>query len=68
MSTTPTPSTADTILALLDGILASAGSLIPYGQLADFLIKVIQKGVSAYENQTGNPIDPSLIKPEAPLP
>jgi hypothetical protein len=71
MSTTPTPksnSVVDTVLALLDSILAAAGSLIPGGQLADLLVKIIQRGVTAYEDHTGKPIDPSLLKPINPIP
>ncbi len=73
MSTTPTPtppnppvpppSAADTILQFIDSILGIAGTLIPGGQLADLLVKIIQKGVSAYEAHTGQPIDPTLLKP-----
>ena len=61
------PSTVDSILALVDGILGLAGSVIPGGQLADALVKIVQKGVSAYEVHVGAPIDSSLIKPEAPI-
>jgi len=64
----PSTSLADNILTLLDAVLNAAGTLIPGGQLADLLVKIIQKGVSAYESNTGKPIDPSLIKPIAPLP
>jgi len=64
----PSTSLADNILTLLDAVLNAAGTLIPGGQLADLLVKIIQKGVSVYERNTGKPIDPSLIKPIAPLP
>ena len=65
---TPSPSLADTILALLDSVLAAAGTLIPYGQLVDLLLKIVQKGVAAYEDHTGQPIDPELIHPIDPIP
>lgn len=71
MSTTPTPSSnsvVDTVLSLLDAILSAAGTLIPGGQLADLLLKIIQRGVTAYESQTGKPIDPTLLKPIDPIP
>ena len=75
MSTPTPPNTAvsassitDTILAALDALLTSAGALIPFGNFADLLVKIIQKGVSAYEAHTGAPIDPSLLKPIDPLP
>lgn len=58
----------DKILAAVDAVLQIAGSAIPGGQLADALLKIIQKGVSAYETHTGQPIDYSLIKPIEPLP
>jgi len=63
----PSSSTADKVLAAIDAILAIAGSVIPGGQLADALVKIIQKGVSAYEAHTGQPIDSSLIKPIEPI-
>lgn len=71
MSTTPTPpnpplvqsSVADNILATLDALLTAAGTLVPGAQFADLLLKIVQKGVSAYEAHTGQPIDPSLLKP-----
>lgn len=73
MSTTPTPpipgapapSVPDTILTLVDSLLQAAGPLVPYEQLADMLLRIVQKGVAAYESHTGQPIDPTLIKPIA---
>ena len=35
--------------------------------LAQTLVNFVQAAAQAYQNQTGQPIDPSLIKPEAPL-
>ena len=61
------PSTVDSILAAIDAILGIAGNVIPGGQLADVIVKIIQKGVKSYEVQVGAPIDPSLIKPEDPI-
>ena len=71
MSTTPVPpstSLVDNILATLDALLNAAGSLIPGAQLADLLLKIVQKGVAAYEAHTGAPIDPTLLKPIDKLP
>ena len=75
MSTTPTPppnppsgSLADTILSVLDALLTSAGTIIPFGQYADLLVKIAQKGVLSYEAHTGKPIDPTLLKPIDPIP
>ena len=31
------------------------------------LVNIVQSGVQAYEDHTGRPLDPQLIKPEAPL-
>lgn len=73
MSTVPVPtppeqSLFDKILAMLDGILEAAGGLLPGAAFADLLLKIVQKGAAAYEAHTGQPIDPSLIKPIEPIP
>jgi hypothetical protein len=74
MSTTPTPpsppsgSLADAILFTLDALLTATGTLIPFGQYADLLVKIAQKGVLSYEAHTGKPIDPTLLKPIDPIP
>ena len=34
---------------------------------ADILLKIIRKGVQAYQDHTGQALDPSLIKIEAPI-
>ena len=31
------------------------------------LVNIIGKSIQAYEEQTGQPLDPSLIKPEPPM-
>ena len=31
------------------------------------LVNIVQSGVQAYEDHTGRPLDPQLIKPEAAL-
>lgn len=36
-------------------------------ELGGELLKIIQKAVIAYESHTGEPIDPSLIRPITPL-
>lgn len=72
MSTTlPTPpaqSMFDKILNAVDVALAAAGTLLPGAMFADLLVKLIQKGASAYEQQTGKPIDASLLKSIDPIP
>ena len=37
-------------------------------QIAQSLISIIQKGMLAYQAQTGQPIDPALLKPWEPIP
>jgi hypothetical protein len=36
--------------------------------LVAVLVSIIRKSIQAYEQQTGQPLDPSLIKAEDPLP
>ena len=36
-------------------------------ELVAVLISIIGKSIQAYEEQTGRPLDPSLIKPEPPM-
>ena len=61
--TAPSGSLPDTILTVLDALLTAAGPLVPFGQYADLLVKIAQKGVLSYEAHTGQPIDPTLLKP-----
>jgi hypothetical protein len=69
MSSPAQPQSAiDKILAIIDAVLEATGTLIPGYQLADALLQIVQKGVSAYEAHTGQPIDPILIKPIDPIP
>jgi hypothetical protein len=35
--------------------------------LAAILVQIVGKAKQAYEDQTGQPLDPSLIKAEAPV-
>jgi len=35
--------------------------------LADTLVQIIAKSIQAYKDQAGQPVDPTLIKAEAPL-
>ena len=35
--------------------------------LAGILLQIIEKAVQAYQDHTGEPLDPSLIKPEAAI-
>lgn len=73
MSTTPVPVNADApslvdkILSFIDTILSMGQGLIPFDAYALLLERLIQKGVAAYEAHTGQPIDPTLIKPIDPV-
>ena len=51
-------------LALSIAKTQTAGKLQQGAALADTLLQIIQKAVQAYQNQTGQPLDPSLIKAE----
>ena len=55
------------ILQLIEVAIALAQSQLAPGDAADTLVGVVQRGLSAYQTQTGQPLDPSLIKAEAPL-
>ena len=37
------------------------------GEVKDALLDIIQTGVEAYEEHTGQPLDPALIKVEDPI-
>lgn len=72
MSTAPIPqipgtSLADRILAMLDTVLQAGQGLIPFDAYAELLLKLVQRGVAAYEAHVGQPIDPTLIKPIDPV-
>ncbi len=43
------------------------GALQQDATIADTLLKIIQKGVQAYSQHTGEALDPSLIKAEDPV-
>jgi hypothetical protein len=55
------------ILQLIEVAIALAQSQLAPGDAANTLAGIVQRAVSAYESQTGQPLDPSLIKPEAPV-
>jgi hypothetical protein len=58
----------DKILAGIFAFLEAGKGLIPFDDYALLLVKLIQTGVKSYEDHTGQPIDPSLIKPIEPIP
>lgn len=69
MSTTetPQPSTVDKLLAIIEMILNAGKGLIPGDEYALLLEGLIKKGVQSYESHTGQPIDPTLLKPIDPI-
>jgi hypothetical protein len=48
-------------------IIELALSLAKGNDAAKILIQIIGKAVQAYQDQTGKPLDPSLIKAEEPV-
>ena len=45
----------------------ASGKLQQDAMLAGILLQIIEKAVRAYQEHTGEAIDPSLIRPEAPV-
>lgn len=62
--------TIELILELIGLGVSAAGQFVKGNptQLEQSLLAIVQKGVSAYEQHTGKPIDPSLIRPIELLP
>lgn len=56
------------ILAGIVAILEAAKGLLPGAAFAELLVKLIQTGIKAFEDHTGQPIDPALLKPIDPIP
>ena len=59
--------TQNLILQLIEVAVALAQSQLAPGDAANTLVSIVQRAVSAYETHVGQPLDPALIKPEAPL-
>jgi hypothetical protein len=55
------------ILQLIQVAIALAQSQLAPGDAADTFVGIVQRGMAAYQTHTGQPMDPSLIKAEAPL-
>jgi hypothetical protein len=55
------------ILQLIEVAIALAQSQLEPGDAAGVIAGIVQRGIAAYEANTGKPIDLSQIKPEAPL-
>jgi hypothetical protein len=59
--------TQNLILQLIEVAIALAQSQLQPGDSASTMLGIVQRAVSAYEANTGQPMDPSLIKAETPL-
>ncbi|HEY2383283.1 MAG TPA: hypothetical protein VGK48_19070 [Terriglobia bacterium] len=55
------------ILQLIEVAIALAQTQLEPGDTASTLAGIVQRAVAAYEASTGQPLDPLLIKVEAPL-
>ena len=55
------------IFELVDLAISLARTQLDAGDVERTLLDIIQKGVQAYQNHTGEPLDPNLIRKEAPL-
>jgi hypothetical protein len=55
------------ILQLVEVAIALAQSQLAPGDAAATLAGIVERAVSASQTQAGQPLDPSLIKQEAPL-
>ncbi len=55
------------ILNLVDLAIALAQNQLDVGDAKQALLGIVRKGVRAYEDHTGEPLDPLLIKAEEPV-
>lgn len=57
------------ILSIVAGAVAdtASGKLSDAGEIAEYMLRIANSSIAAYEAQTGKPIDPTLLKPEAPI-
>lgn len=57
------------IISLAAGVATSVltGGAAQGAGIAQALVAIIQKAIAAHEAQTGQPIDPALLKPYQPL-
>lgn len=67
----PAPSKWDIFLSIGQIVLGVLGSLIPGAAVAfdagEAALQIAQKAAAAYQLHTGQPMDPTLIQPEAPI-
>lgn len=55
------------IVQLIDIAIAMAQTQLNPGETAGTLVTIAQRAAAAYVQNTGQPMNPDLIKPEAPL-
>lgn len=57
------------ILSIAAGAVAdtASGKVSDAGEIAEYILRIANASIAAYEAQTGKPIDPTLLKPEAPI-
>ena len=58
---------ANLIFQLVEAAISLAQSQLDGPSAANALLGIIRKGVQAYEDHTGQPLDPALIKAEDPV-
>lgn len=57
------------ILGIVAGAVAdtTTGKVSDAGEIAEYMLRIANASIAAYEAQTGKPIDPTLLHPEAPI-
>ncbi len=59
--------TPNLIIELVQLAISLADTHLDGGDVAHILLGIVQKGVQAYEEQTGRTLNPALIRPENTL-
>lgn len=68
-TTTPAPKGSEFVRGLLDILLlttsaieaATTGAVQSGAEAAGYILKIVQAGAGAYQAQTGQPLDPTLL-------
>ena len=57
------------ILSIAAGAVAdtASGKVSDIGEIAEYMLRIANASISAYEAQTGKPIDPTLLHKEEPI-
>lgn len=57
------------LLSIVAGAVAdtASGKVSDAGEIAEYMLRIANASIAAYEAQTGKPIDPTLLHPEAPI-